>query len=98
MSSIENLLQALVWVAAGIGILMNVERLTRAVIRSEITWPSWLEKSEAYKKFRRLAVTSIWRLLGWAFVVVGILQLYAFVTGGDWPFHYRGLPVLKWFP
>lgn len=89
MARIENLLQGLFWMVAGIGILMNVERLTRAVIRSEITWPSWLEKWEAYKKFRRLAVTGIWRCLGWAFVVVGILQLYAFVTGSDWPFHYR---------
>jgi len=77
----EDLIGGLMWLVAGILILLNWRWLVQSAIHSGDSFWGRLGIPQASEKSRRIGGEIIAKLLGSLLILFGLLQLYAFVTG-----------------
>ena len=82
------LLTGLVLLSVGLVIVLKWEYLVQGAIESGNRFWSRIGLPQASERSRRLAGRIVAQAIGVIWIVAGLVQLFGFLTGRDWPLHY----------
>ena len=86
---IEDLITGVVLLLVGLLLIVKWEHLVQIAISSGNRAWGRIGIPQASEKSRRMGARIIAQTIGAVWVIAGLAELFMFVTGHDWPFHYR---------
>jgi len=88
MGTYDNLIWGLGCLGGGIFLWKTWEtRVQNSIDSGNRVWGR-LGIPQASEQTQRILGKLLYKFLGGTFILVGLLQLYSFFTGRDWPLHY----------